>query len=413
MVDAWVERNEIAIDTKLEYMPQQFAEATVKYASNPVDFILSSLLRHCAQDKLENFSKKGGKRRKNRISESKHSDYSDSFERKKFIDGVVEKIHECFNELNGAECGLILKCFIKLEYKDPLLQTRLIRKTVERGQIFTKHGLLYALNTIVDCLHDNTDLDSANSPQKLFDAVGAVILKNIKKFNLVSLSTLVNLLSRSKFNVKRHLNEICNLILSGNASQPERKEDDNLPFDDKKEWTENVVHFLANGFARKNVLNKKLFDLLEQHIKSSCHNYNVDTLVSLCNAYSKFGPAGDSNYVELFCLLANKIVAKKSELNNRHICVVANAFSKALICHEHLFSVIDHIFLLKVDSFDHRQVAMIIHAFGKLKYKSNNHMFLWNRCTRVFYILDLLFYTDARTVFLAELSNDFPNIHKE
>ncbi|EKX73736.1 conserved hypothetical protein [Theileria equi strain WA] len=381
MVDAWLERNEIAVNTKLEYMPQQFAEARVKYASNPVDFVLSSLLRHCTQSISEGASPGVCNRKRRKTNNSRQSDFCDKTEKKRFIDGAVDKIAECFSELNGAECGIILKCFVKLGYKNPQLQARLIRKTVERGQIFTEYGLLSALNTIVDCLHDSSSLDDVDTPQRLFDSVSPAILKNLRKFSLKSLSILVNILSRSKFNVSRYLNEICNLILSENLSL--KQGDDSNLTSEKKEWSENVVHFIANGFSRKNILNKKLFDFLEEHIKPSCHNYNVDTLVSLCNAYSKFGPANDSGYLELYCLLAKKIIARKNELTNRHICVVANAFSKVLVCHEHLLSVIDRILPIRVDSLDHRQASMIIHAFGRLKYKSDNHVLLWNKCTRM------------------------------
>lgn len=352
MIDEWKERNEIDFRQRLSHMPEQFAEASQRYSTDQKDHLLASLLRHCTKNKL--------KRRSNEV------------ERSRFMASLTESTYDVMDRLLACECGILLKCFLKLEHRDYGLQRALIERMLQRGQVFSAHASVAALNTILLGMSDHPRSQwniHREDTSRLRRRLMTQIQGNLDKFTMVTLAKLTNSISRTSLDVTGLLRSIKDRIFELHVESGDSY------------WSEEVVHFLANGFSRKGIYDKPLFDLLKDEILVSCPGYTIDTLVSLCNAYSKFGSAEDSNYIELFTRLADEILLKRRQLTNRHTCVLANAFAMCCINHEHLLEVLDDAFVFNIDCYDSRQIAMIIHAFSRLSYRSKNHLFIWQKCT--------------------------------
>ncbi|KAK1936076.1 hypothetical protein X943_001295 [Babesia divergens] len=354
MIEEWKERNEIEFRNKLSYMPEQFAEASQRYSSDPKDYLLASILRHCVTVR----NKRPG----------------NSVEKSRFMASVADSTYEVLDRLEACECGILLKCFLKLGHRDYALQRSLIDRMLQRGQIFSPYASISALNTLLESQSDHLTSQwqhNVEETSRLRRRLFAQIHSNLDKFSVVTLSRLANSLSRMSSDVRPLLSSIRDVLFERHI---ESSGSDGL-------WTEEVVHLFANGFSRKGILDKRLFDYLRNHIIDSCSGYNIDVLVSLCNAYSKFGSAEYSNYVELYSRLAEEIILQRRFLTSRHTCVVANAFAMCCVCHEHLLEVLDDTFVFNIDSYDSRQIAMMIHAFNKLGYRSRNYQFIWKKCT--------------------------------
>ncbi|KAK1443367.1 hypothetical protein BgAZ_202430 [Babesia gibsoni] len=351
MIDEWKERNEIDFRQRLSHMPEQFAEASQRYSTDQKDHLLASLLRHCTKNKLK---------RRNEV------------ERSRFMASLTESTYDVMDRLLACECGILLKCFLKLEHRDYGLQRALIERMLQRGQVFSAHASVAALNTILLGMSDHPRSQwniQREDTSRLRRRLLTQIQGNLDKFTMVTLAKLTNSISRTSLDVTGLLRSIKDRIFELHVESGDSY------------WSEEVVHFLANGFSRKGIYDKPLFDLLKDEILVSCPGYTIDTLVSLCNAYSKFGSAEDSNYIELFTRLADEILLKRRQLTNRHTCVLANAFAMCCINHEHLLEVLDDAFVFNIDCYDSRQIAMIIHAFSRLSYRSKNHLFIWQKCT--------------------------------
>eukprot|EP00371_Babesia_bovis_P002314 XP_001610961.1 hypothetical protein [Babesia bovis T2Bo] len=354
MVDDWQECGEHVMRERLSHMPEPFAEATQRYSSDPRDYLISTVLRHCAN--------------------SKSRDRNLQIERSQYMITVAEHINEHLGTLLAAECGILLRCFSKLEYRNYVLQKALIERILHRGQLFSPYASVSAVVTLGDGLSSGPSslwISNISDTNRLLRRLIALIKVNIDKFKLSTLSRLTNAISRLNSDVSDLLVCIKNNVVEERLSE-----------DLVNEWTEEVVHFIANGFSRKGLLDKVLFDFLRDRILESCPSYSVDTLVSLCNAFSKFGSAYDVGYVELFSSLGDEIVVQRRNLTNRHVCVVSNAFAMSCIFHETLLQVLDETFVFAIDQYDGRQIAMMIHAFNKLGYRSSNREFIWRTCTK-------------------------------
>ncbi|ORM39546.1 Coatomer subunit beta-2 [Babesia sp. Xinjiang] len=274
-------------------------------------------------------------------------------ERSKFMSSVAEATSEQVGQLLASECGLILRCFSKVDYRNYDLQHALIERILRRGQKFSPYASVSALNTLAEGLSNGTTtLWSTNESdsKRLLSRLLSQLHGNLDKFNLRTLARLTNTLSRLPCDVNSVLTAVRDTLFELH-----------VPENNRQSWSEEVVHFFANGFSRKGLLDKPLFDLLRDRITESCAGYSVDTLVSLSNAYSKFGSAEDAGYIDLFTCLADEIVAQRRQLTNRH--------------------VLDETFVFAIDAYDGRQIAMMIHAFNKLGYRSQNHHFIWRKCT--------------------------------
>ncbi|GFE54211.1 coatomer subunit beta-1-like [Babesia ovis] len=353
MVEDWQERIDHIFRDRLSHMPEQFAEISHRYSTDPRDYLITSLLRHCV-----------GKRPRNG-----HYD----LERTRFMETIAETTSDHLGTFMASECGIILRCFSKLDYRNYILQRALIERILHRGQLFSPYATISALNSIADGIAMSPQSQwrvNEQDTNRLLRRLFAQLRSNLDKFNLASLARLTNSLSRLQHDVNGVLLAIKDRLLQECASGT-----------NPSAWTEEVVHFFANGLSRKGILDRQLFDLLRDKIVESCGAYSVDTLVSLSNAYSKFGSAEDAGYIQLFSSLADEIVTQRRQLTNRHVCVVANAFAMSCICHEDLLHVLDETFVFGIDAYDGRQIAMMIHAFNKLGYRSKNHQFIWKKCT--------------------------------
>ncbi|GIX62743.1 coatomer subunit beta-1 [Babesia caballi] len=353
MVEDWQERNDHVFRDRLAHMPEQFAEASHRYSSDPRDHLLASLLRHCTSRRP-----RGG---------------ANDVERSRFMASVAESTAELLDRLLACECGIVLRCLLKASHRDYALQRALIERMLQRGQVFSPYAAVSALTTLVEG-HTGGGASQWRANQadtdRLLRRLLAQIRGHLHQFNLATLSRLTNSASRLPGDVSGLLSAVREALF-----------DRHVPAGDAALWTEEAVHFFANGFSRKGMLDKPLFDLLRDRIVGACPAYSVDTLASLSNAYSKFGSAEGAGYVHLFSRLADEIVAQRRGLTSRHVCVVANAFAMACVCHEHLFEVLDDTFVFGIDGYGGRQIAMMIHAFNKVGYRSRNHCFIWRKCT--------------------------------
>ncbi|CDR94510.1 hypothetical protein, conserved [Babesia bigemina] len=349
----WQERNDRVFRDRLVHMPEQFAEASQRYSSDPRDYLLSSLLRHCVT----------------RRSRTRGWDV----ERSQFMSSVADGTAELMDKLLACECGIVLRCFQKMEYRDYALQRALIERMLQRGQAFSPYAAVSALSTLAEGYAGSGASQwrtRMEETERLLRRLLAQVRAHMDRFNLGSLARLTNTISRLPCDVGGVLSSVRDSLFNRH-----------IPESDAALWTEEVVHFFANGLSRKGMLDKKLFDFLRERIMESCPGYSVDTLVSLSNAYSKFGSAEAAGYIELFTRLAEEIVTQRHQLTNRHVCVVANAFAMSCLCHEDLLEVIDDSFVFGIDAYDGRQIAMMIHAFNKLGYRSRNNRFIWRKCT--------------------------------
>ncbi|UKK00529.2 coatamer subunit beta [Theileria orientalis] len=389
LADGWFERNEILLEKTLKIMPKQFAESYLKYNKSDVDVILDRLLRYCV-DSGHNITK-----------------MEDIIDKNSFMYNISQQIEEKIDSLNGSDCGIILKCFGKLNYGNTELTVklleRLLNRLLSRGEQFSKYGVLYGLTAVVNRLDSASSSFSNGTENKncstgkatlsrMFKRLFGLAMDNLDKFDLNVISQLVNIISRSSLRVDKEMNKISDYVLENYGTSSGNH---NYTSNSDKLWTENVIYYLANGFSRKSVLRKPLFDLFShQMLKEDQYlTYGVDSLVSICNSFSKFGNVIDSGYLDLYAKIADLLVTKAGKLNSVHVSVLANAYCRVCVCHEALLRALLSRFMLENTlcnnkggsvevGYSPRQVAMILHSVVKLGYKCASLGYLFDQATK-------------------------------
>ncbi|UKJ88117.1 coatamer subunit beta [Theileria orientalis] len=391
LADGWFERNEILLEKSLKIMPKQFAESYLKYNKSDVDVILDRLLR-CCVDSGHNIVK-----------------MEDIINKNSFMYNISQQIEEKIDSLNGSDCGIILKCFGKLNYRNTELTVklleRLLNRLLSRGEQFSKYGVLYGLTAVVNIL-DSASCSSSSRDgmenknvstdkvtlSRMFKRLLGLAMDNLDKFDLNVISQMVNIVSRSSLRVDKEMSKISDYVLESYGTVSGNH---NCTSDGSNVWTENVIYYLANGFSRKSILSKQLFDLFSQQILSEekYMTYGVDSLVSICNSFSKFGNVIDSGYLDLYAKIADLLVSKAGKLNSVHVSVLANAYCRVCVCHEALFRALLSRFMLENTlggnkggsvgvGYSPRQVAMILHSVVKLEYKCASLGYLFDQATK-------------------------------
>nr|PVC51900.1 coatamer subunit beta [Theileria orientalis] len=389
LADGWFERNEILLEKSMKIMPKQFAESYLKYNKSDVDVILDRLLRYCVD---------GG---------HKIVKMEDIINKNSFMYSIAKQIEEIIESLNGSDCGIILRCFSKLNYGNTELTVklleRLLNRLLSRGEQFSKYGVLYGLIAAVNGLEsascgssDGTETKDGSTDRATFSRTLKRLLglatDNLDKFDLNVISQMVNVVSRSRVRVDREMRKVGDYILEryGNGSDSH-----DCSGGSSSVWTENVIHYLANGFSRKSMLSKQLFDLFSRQMLSEDRylTYSVDSLVSICNAFSKFGNVIDSGYLDLYAKIADSLATKAGSFNSVHVSVLANAYCRVCVCHEALFRALLSRFMLENTlggsrggslgvGYSPRQVAMILHSVVKLDYKCASLGYLFDQATK-------------------------------
>ncbi|ETW31740.1 hypothetical protein PFFCH_00827 [Plasmodium falciparum FCH/4] len=262
---------------------------------------------------------------------------------------IKSNIKDYSHHFNTCEIGIILKCFLKINIHDIEIINTLLHQYFKRNMKFSIYGSLYVLNFFSKCPSLLLPYNMNNLKLLCSD-----ILKKIHLFEFKNICIICNYASSlylptNKMFIHNFIENICNYLLN------EKKEHFSSSADS--------IHYICNACARVHFFNKEIFNFLKIEIEKNISSFSLDQLVSLCNAYSKFKNAEQSNYLSLFLLLADHIINKSYQITTRHLSVLANSFNNACILHEKLFYIITEEGLNHINSFQPQQLVMLIHAY--------------------------------------------------
>eukprot|EP00922_Rhytidocystis_sp_ex-Travisia-forbesii_P031788 GHVS01047131.1.p1 GENE.GHVS01047131.1~~GHVS01047131.1.p1 ORF type:complete len:700 (+),score=94.32 GHVS01047131.1:306-2102(+) len=174
-------------------------------------------------------------------------------------------------------------------------------------------------------------------------------------------------------------------------------------------WSPASVSLVANALARKRILNKQMFGILQDKFHSLRSDFHADSLVMLVNAFSKLGFAEDSNLVPFYCAAAEQLNQEGWELSCRNICVTANAFAQAGVLHEQLFNSFSKVMPGIINQCDSRQLSLLAHAYVRLGLLSDELLHvIWRRVAA---LLDEYNWQGISLVLQAYTKSGAPDVH--
>ncbi|CDO63172.1 conserved Plasmodium protein, unknown function [Plasmodium reichenowi] len=279
---------------------------------------------------------------------------------------IKSNIKDYSHHFNTCEIGIILKCFLKINIHDIEIINTLLHQYFKRNMKFSIYGSLYVLNFFSKCASLLLPYNMNNLKLLCSD-----ILKKIHLFEFKNICIICNYASSlylptNKMFIHNFIEKICTYLLN------EKKEHFSSSADS--------IHYICNACARVHFFNKEIFNFLKIEIEKNISSFSLDQLVSLCNAYSKFKNAEQSNYLSLFLLLADHIINKSYQITSRHLSVLANSFNNACILHEKLFYIITQESLNQINSFQPQQLVMIIHAYVNIGLINNKLLYhIWEK----------------------------------
>ncbi|KAK2195747.1 hypothetical protein BdWA1_002341 [Babesia duncani] len=338
MIPDWLERIQYELEKRSPNDPREFSETKLRYASSEKDRVISTLLRTCVNYKPSN-SNVG-------------------------LLHLSQSILEMISQFNSIDAGIILRCLCHLGISNTSLELKLIQIIAKRTEPQSINAQLSALCVLANNLkkmpsdhvnYDDTKRLYSTLCSRCIDKVGNLTLDQLARFANVTLA----------LNNMDYLDRIANEITCKGRNF------------NTHEFTSDIVTSLAVSFS---IEQKPLYDLLANYIESQENTYNIDQLVALANAYTKFGVEHRGQYFNLFVHLANSIVAQSSKLESKHVAVAANAFSRIGIFHEKLMYILEREFVLNLVQYDPRQISMILHAFSKIGMRPNHYEFIWQNC---------------------------------
>uniref|UniRef100_A0A0G4HA47 RNA-editing substrate-binding complex 6 protein domain-containing protein n=1 Tax=Chromera velia CCMP2878 TaxID=1169474 RepID=A0A0G4HA47_9ALVE len=340
LVGAVEERNQMV--AKADKLPPQFKKILQRYGSDPVTELMGAFMRLVIEKDL-------------------HRDRSVWL-------GLLEDLDERLHDLTASEAGVILKCLVKTRKVASASvglrrhAERLVKRVCARGQTFTRHGVVFALNGVA--------MFSLQGMQAEVEHLCGILVRHADLFEISILARACNSLAQipSQSAVDTRVVETFSQ-LSIHLQDAERKYPEGRRPRDSTEgagWSATNAFLFANAFARKGFLDGGAFRLLETKLMGALQFLQPDELAGCANAFAKLGPASEVDTVGLFKALAEEALRTVPSLSVRNLAVLSNAFAQACILHEALFRGISDTLVHLLDECAARQLVMVAHAFVKV-----------------------------------------------
>lgn len=335
MVDAWKERVAQLSASRTKFIPMEFTEIIDRTSTDEKDACLSSLLQYSIQNKINTSTNDARK-----------------------LSDFVEIANELMPKWTAAEAGMILRCLIKLRYMDATIYNNLLQRIACKRQQFSVHASIVAL----DVISTETRFESFMLP--VIEKIRANVSATRDTIEIAKLALgLSNFLNISKNGV---IIEIIKGLLA-KATNDKQLVDLDI----------RTLSVFATVMSRTLLLSTKLMQIIYMKIDNDCDNLTLDNCAVFANCISQLGHARAAGTISYFELLGDAAAKLESQMNGRLAAVLINAFAKAHVLHQDLFTIISKKLFEICPQFDTRQTAMIAHAFAKLGHLHNIHV-IWD-----------------------------------